>query len=433
MLFVKRKFIVHSAQCYLALASVLTLVLAMTMPSTSVAETTAAQPDTQLHAASEQAGPIRVGLTVSRSGALAQFGVLVERGLKLWQQDVNARGNLLGREIELVIYDDKSNTAEAAARYQQLLDEGVDLLVSPYSTPMTIATRELIRTADVAMVSIASAPEIWDQAEPRIFGLYTPADHNMDPFLDLMVHRGLKRVAIAYQNSAFPQAVAQGVRAQATKRGLDLVFEEAYSPDAAQSVTDFARIIERMKSTQPQGIVVAGYLEDSIAFSKAAHRTGLVTDLIAFSGGPALRAYGNELPPNQAQGALSTVQWMRSVRMPGSFDFGFRYRNQHGTYPSYDAAGGYAAGQVLEAAIRLADSSDPGLVRTQLKTMKYRSILGHYRVDDRGQQTAKQTYLVQWQDNHISLVYPTHLARWDLLYPLPWNRDSKTTPLEAPP
>jgi len=411
--------------------TLLTIAYATTTTLASAQETIkATTKDTP--AAEPSAKPIRVGLTVSRSGALAQFGTLVERGLELWQQDVHARGDLLGRGVELVIYDDESSAEVAAKRYQQLVRDGVELLVSPYSTPMTIATRNVIRDANIAMVSIASAPEIWDQADPRIFGLYTPADHNMDPFLDLMADRGLRRIAIVSQNSAFPEAVARGVRKEARNRNLDVVFDEVYP----ETGSDFTGVVERLIPTRPQGVIVAGYLEDSIAFSKAAHAGELTTDLLAFSGGPALRAFGDTLKAGQAQGALSTVQWMRSVRMPGSFDFGFRYRNRHGTYPSYDAAGGYAAGQVLEAAIRLAGSAEPTLVRKQLLTMKYRSILGHYRVDERGLQTAKQTYLVQWQDNHISLVYPTHLARWDLLYPLPWNRDSgsnlpaSSTPLD---
>ena len=89
-------------------------------------------------------------------------------------------------------------------------------------------------------------------------------------------------------------------------------------------------------------------------------------------------------------------------------------------YPNYDAAGGYAAGQILESALRLANSNDPTAVRAQLSNMKFRSIIGHYRVDARGMQEAKNNYLVQWQDSHISLVYPPQLARWQVLYPLPW-------------
>ena len=88
-------------------------------------------------------------------------------------------------------------------------------------------------------------------------------------------------------------------------------------------------------------------------------------------------------------------------------------------YPSYDAAGGYAAGQVIEAAVRLAGTTDRTKVRDELAVLKFRSILGNYRVDPSGLQTAKSTYLVQWQDDHISLVYPPDVARWKLVYPYP--------------
>jgi branched-chain amino acid transport system substrate-binding protein len=116
---------------------------------------------------------------------------------------------------------------------------------------------------------------------------------------------------------------------------------------------------------------------------------------------------------------LGTVQWTRGIRMPLAFDLAFRYERLHGEYPSYDAAGGYAAGQVIEAAVRLAGTVDKAAVRDELAVMKFRSILGNYRVDSTGLQTAKATYLVQLQDDHISLVYPPDVARYPLVYPYP--------------
>ncbi len=105
--------------------------------------------------------------------------------------------------------------------------------------------------------------------------------------------------------------------------------------------------------------------------------------------------------------------------MPGGFDIAYRYEQKHHMYPSYDAAGGYAAGQVLEAAVRLAGTVDKAAVRDQLATLKFRSILGNYRVGPTGLQRAKSTYLVQCQEDHISLVYPPDVARYKVLYPYP--------------
>lgn len=374
------------------------------LPTPASAATSSPSPTTQ--------APIRIGVTTSRTGELAEFSDLMLRGMKMWVADVNDRGALLGRRVELVVRDDASSESAASNAYQELLAAGVQLFVSPYSSDLTLATQAALGDANYAMVSVASAPEIWRNGTPRVFGLYTPADENMRPLLAAAQQQGLKTLAVAYQDANFPEAVATGAVRMASEYGLEVVTTARYS-DASSIATAVATI----KSKAPDVVVIGSYLRDAIDFSNAAAEQQLVPKLIGFSGGPALRDYGNVVGLARADGVISTVQWMRSVRFPGAFDFGFRYRQQYEIYPSYDAAGGYAALQVLEAAVRLADSTDPAAVREQLQNMKFRSILGHYRVDENGRQTAKSTYLVQWQDGHISLVYPPHLARWEIQTP----------------
>lgn len=363
-----------------------------------------------------QGEPLRIGATISETGSLADLGIQVRRGLVMWQAGVNERGGLLGRAVELVLHDDGSDANRAAAHYRQMRESGIDLFVSPYSSEMTLAVRDVVGRDDIAMVSIASAPQIWQSKDSRIFGAYTPANQNMDPFLHMVEKRGLSNVALVYQDSEFPRAVAEGVRSKASELALNIVLDKSYPEDTK----NWGPLTEAIRRSEPDAIIVGSYLQDAIEFTKTAKANGLSAKLIAFSGGPALRQYGDAVGGDVAEGVISTVQWLRSVRMPGSFDFGFRYRSQFGVYPSYDAAGGYAAGQILEAALRLAKSADPKSVRERLSNMKFRSILGHYRVDESGMQSAKPTYLVQWQDNHISLVYPPQLARWQVVYPLPW-------------
>ena len=365
---------------------------------------------------SNNSAPLRIGATIPDTGSLADEGVLVRRGLMMWEADINARAGLLGRKVELTLRNDKSEPAEAVKQYRDMLASGINLFISPYSSDMTVAVRDAIGKDDIAMISIASAPQIWNSEDSRIFGAYTPATQHMNPFLSLIEERGLTRVALAYQDADFPRAVAEGVRTKAAELNLEIVLDQSYPEDSKS----FASLAQAIKDSKPDAIIVGGYLQDSIAFTRAAHDSGVKTKLIAFSGGPALREYGDTLGSEIANGVISTVQWTRGVRMPGSFDFGFRYRDQFGVYPSYDAAGGYGAAQILEAAVRLAESAEPVNVRNQLYVLKFRSILGHYRVDARGMQIAKPTYVVQWQDNHISLVYPPQLARWQVIYPLPW-------------
>ena len=380
-----------------------------------LASTATAEIATQTPMAPE-AEPIRIGVPVSLTGRWAEFADPQLKGMEQFVDDINNRGALLGRPVTLVTLDDGSTEAGARAAYQNLRAQGIDLFVSPYSSELTLAIQPQVQSADVVMMSLASAPQIWaleNGQAPKIFGLYTPADENMLPLLKLAQEKGLRRLGLIYQHTEFPEAVAAAVRQQAGAMGLEVVFDEGY--DAGQP--NFAALASRLSSSNPEVVVVGSYIEDAVAFTQAA--TNLKPKLMAFSGGPALRDYGDRVSHAKANGVLSTAQWMRSVRFPGSFDFGFRYRDRHGIYPSYDAAGGYAALQVLEAAVRLAGSTEPQAVRQQLSNMKFRSIVGHYRVDAQGRQQAKSTYLVQWQNSHISLVYPTELARFELLYPFP--------------
>ena len=367
--------------------------------------------------AAEPTQPIRVGYTTSLTGALADFGASQQRGIDLWVEDVNDRGALLGRRVEAVMHDDASTEANVAPLYEKLISEDkVDVLISPYASSLTMAAARVAERHGVPMVSIASSPEIWQQGYRNVFGLYTPATSNMNPVLVLAKERELKTVALVYLDDQFPRDVANGVRTQAPAHGLTIVIDEKYGTDFAA----MPALASRVAAANADVVIVGSYLADAIAFAKAAKAAHVKPKLFAFSGAPAVADFVNELGVANTQGMLSTVQWTRGIRLPGNFDLSYRYERRYpGGYPSYDVAGAYAAGQLIEQAVRLAGTIDRTAVREQLATLKTRTILGNYRVDERGAQTAKTTYLVQCQDDHLSLVYPPEIARYPLVYPYP--------------
>ena len=360
--------------------------------------------------------PIKIGVTTSLTGSIANFGVEQQRGMKMWVADINGRGALLGRPVELVLYDDGSDAGNVTRLYEKLITQDkVDFLISPYTSNLTMAAAVVSEKYGVPMVSVASSADIWNRGYKSVFGLYTPAHSNMDPVIDLAKQNQLKTIALIYLDDDFPQHVAEGVRQRAAKDALSVVFDQQYSND----LTKMPALAQRVAAANADVVVVGSYMDDAVAFAQAAKAAGVRPKLMAFSGAPALQEFGAKLGIANVQGMLSTVQWSRDVRVPGGFDLAFRYEREYHMYPSYDAAGGYAAGQVIEAAVRLAGTTDRAKVRDELAVLKFRSILGNYRVDPTGLQTAKSTYLVQWQDDHISLVYPPDVARWKLVYPYP--------------
>jgi hypothetical protein len=116
-------------------------------------------------AAIAQQPPIKIGMSMPQTGGLAGGGKASLLGIEVWRDDVNAKGGLLGRKVELVVYDDKSSAAETPALYAKLLDvDKVDILFAPYATVPT-APLHLARTRDVIrdLIRTAGAKRLADR------------------------------------------------------------------------------------------------------------------------------------------------------------------------------------------------------------------------------------------------------------------------------
>lgn len=361
-----------------------------------------------------QADTIRIGTTQSLSGIYKDFGEEQLRGLQMWVHDVNARGALLGQTVELVHYDDKSDEKRSAWLYGQLIEKDkVDLLVGPYSSDLTLAASTVTEKHNFPMVAAAaSAEKIWQRGYKNIFGIDTPSANYMDLAITVAADKGAKTFALIYSDTEFSRDVAVGVRREIKKLGLTLVLDEEYCLEDC----NYQTLAEKLRASNADVLLGATYLEDSFAISEALGPMKLSADMVALTVGPAVREFGDRMG-SKAEGIVGVVQWLRSVRLPMSQDFAYRYRQLYGYNPGVYGAIGYSAGQVLEAAVRLAGTTEKGAVRDQLRTMQFRSLLGHYRVDDTGRQIGKHNYLLQWQDDRRRLVSPHDVAERELIFP----------------
>lgn len=365
------------------------------------------------------ADPIRIGITASLSGHYAVPGKNMMQGLQMWAHDVNGRGALLGRPVEIVTYDDKSDPATSASLYERLISEDkVDLLIGPYSSDVTIEASSVAERHNFPMVSgSAAASEIWSRGYQNIFQVDAPAESYMNGLIESAHEAGLSRIALAYADNDFPRAVATGVRARAAELNMSLVFDREY-PDGN---TDFSGLIRDMKAANPDLVIGGTYFDDSVAFVREAKSQQFSPKAFAFTVGPALVEFGNKLGPD-AEDIMGVVAWMRSGSVPMAYDFSFRYKKKYGRNAGVHAAYGYAAGQVLEAGVRLAGSLDKDAIRQQLGDMKFRSILGNYQVDETGKQLAKSTFVMQWQNGYRLLVLPHAIQDAEVIYPFtPWS------------
>ena len=368
-----------------------------------------------LAAGAHAAEPIRIGTTQSLTGEFQEFGTNQLRGLQMWAGDVNSRGKLLGRPVEIVHYDDGSDPARSAELYRKLIEQDrVDLLVGPYSSNITMAASKVAQEHDFPMLTLgASADQIWARGYHNIVGLDVPSTRYMDGALRAAADQGARTLALVYEENDFTRDVVPGVLSKAQELGLQVVLNSP-TPSAA----DIPGQVKRLAAANADVIMSLHYLEEGVALVRALKQAQVKPDMLVFGVAASLAEFGQQLP-GDVEGVTGVTQWLRGVRLPGAQDFAYRYRKLYGYNPgAYDVLG-YSGGQVMEAAVRLAGTTDHAAVRDQLHTMTFSSLLGIYKVDADGRQVGKENYLLQWQGKDRRLVKPDKLAESKLIYPMP--------------
>src|SRR5262245_1039797 len=181
--------------------------------------------------ASQSPPPIRVGVSVGTSGQYAALGQNQVRGHQLCAKDTNDKGGVLGRKIELLIEDDQSQPANAVRIYEKLIGhDKVDAVLGPYSSPITEVVADVTERHKLPMVATGAATtSIFKKGRKYVFMLLSPAEVYLEGLVDIAAKRGLKTVAIIYEDTIFPKAIAQGAADFAKRKGLQVVRLEAFA------------------------------------------------------------------------------------------------------------------------------------------------------------------------------------------------------------
>lgn len=366
--------------------------------------------------------PIRIGASLSLTGAYARTGQDQRNGYELWRRDVNEKGGLLGRQVEFVFYDDESKPETGAKLYEKLITEDkVDLVLGPYSSPVTFAASTVTEKYKYPMVATGSAAtNIWERGYKYIFQVYTPDDFYMDGAVIFGAEKGAKTMAIVNENTVFAKGAARGASKRAKEAGIEVVFTEEYTRGAP----DFSPLLSKIKALNPDILLGGTYLPDSVLITRQAKELDVNPKMFAFSVGPALQDFYNSLGKD-AEYVFGASQWEPSLKLPGVKEFVERYKAAFGAEPGYHAAGGYGGAQILEEAVKRVGSIDPEKMRETLAAMETTTIFGKYKVNEKGLQVAKPSYMTQWQEGKREIVYPKEAATAAARYPTPTWKERK--------
>ena len=351
------------------------------------------------------ADSIRIGVSLGLTGTYAGPAKMQERGYELWEQDINRRGGILGRPLEIIIRDDKSDKEEATKIYRDLITrQRVDLIFGPYSSEITVAVAPILEEFGYpTLLPGAAADRIWKQGYKNVFGLFIPASKYALEMLRLVVLHDLHRVAIVYADDEFSVEVADGAKKWAHRANREVVVFETFKK-GTRDLRDFAI---KAKEARAELIVVAGHFNESVDMRRALKSVGWYPRAYFATIGPTLQKYADVMKQD-AEFTFSASLWEPDERLefPSSLEFIREFKGAYKILPSYHAANAYAAGQVIEAAITDAGSLDRDKIRQALYDLDVHVAIGRFRVDRFGVPIKHRPLIIQWLGGEKVIVYP---------------------------
>lgn len=362
--------------------------------------------------------PLRIGATMSETGTYATQGVAARNGYLLCEQDLNAAGGVLGRQVEFVLYDDQSDTQRVQQLYRRLIeDEQVDLVLGPYGSTLTEALAPVTEHYRMVQISpLAAATSIWEQGYDYLFMVLPPAELFLLGLIDMAEQQGLSQVAVLYEDALFPTAAATGAREDAERRGMQVSLFETY-PSGQDDFTEFVQALDQ------QGVEVlamaASNLSDFITLTQALQAHDVNLQMFGTSG--AVQQFADELG-DAAEYVYGLSAWEPSAPNPGANEFTTAYEQRFGQAPAFHSAGAYASCQILAQAVEQAGTLQQDAIRDALLALETTTVFGNFAVDQRGYQTAHEGLFIQWQDGEKVVVWPADVAIKEARYPTPdWS------------
>jgi branched-chain amino acid transport system substrate-binding protein len=352
--------------------------------------------------------PIKIGYSMALTGGLAPNGKSALLAQKIWEEDVNAKGGLLGRPVKLVYYDDKSSPAEVPAIYTKLLDiDKVDLVIGPYATAQIAPAMPIVIQKKRTFIGLLGLAVNSEFNYPNYF-VMIPSGPDAKPaftkgFFDVAMAQDPKpqTVAIVAADQEFSRNAADGARENAKKAGLKVVYDKTYPP----STNDFAPIVRAIAATNPDLVNINSYPPDSVGMVRAVNEIGFKPKAIG-GGMVGLQATAikTQLGP-LLNGFTNYDFWLPVPKMnfPGVDDLMKKYQAKaaaEGVDPLgyYMAPWGYAQLQVLQQAVEGTKSLDDAKLGDYLRANTFKTVVGDVKFGAKGEWAQSRVLQVQFQN-----------------------------------
>jgi branched-chain amino acid transport system substrate-binding protein len=390
--------------------------------------------------ASAQSGnPIKVGMSLALTGAGAPAGRMLQAAVELWRDDVNAKGGMLGRPVEIIVYDDQSNPASVPGLYTKLISiDKADLLVGPYGTNFVAPAMPTIIQNKKMLISYTAIGINREYNYDKYFSMVPVGSDGVNAFskgfFELAAAQKPKpeTVAILAADAEFAQAAAQGAREELKKHGFKLVYDKSYPP----ATTDFAPVVRAVQAANADIVFIGAYPPDNVGIVRAANEVGLNPKMF---GGAMI---GMLITPIKVQlgpvtnGLVIAESFISSPKLnfAGLDDLMKRYQAKAPELKT-DALGyafvpfGYAAGQMLQQAVGETKSLDHEVLAKYIHSHSFKTVVGELSFGKDGEWSKPRELFTQFQNiepNNLDqfksgakqpILWPPEYKSGEMIYP----------------
>jgi len=383
--------------------------------------------------------PIKIGFGMSLTGPLSANGKSSLLAMKIWEDDTNAKGGLLGRPVKLVYFDDQSKPDTVPGIYTKLLDiDKVDLIVSGYASgqigpaiPIAIQKKKLL----VSLFGTGVNEQFnYDRYFSMIPNGPTPKPAFTRGFFKVAEVQKPKpqTIAIAMADAEFGRNACEGAAENAKASGFNIVYNKSYPP----ATTDFSPIVRAVAATNPDLFVICSYPLDSVGMIKAMHEVGFKPKMWGGAMvGLQATVFKTQLGP-LLNGVVNFETWLpqKSMEFPGSLELLKKYQARAGAegvdpLGYYMPVWAYSYLQVLGQAITETKSIDDGKLADYIRGATFKTVVGDVKFGKQGEWAVERTLAAQFQNikgNSIDdfrdlktevIIYPPQYKSGEVIYP----------------
>jgi branched-chain amino acid transport system substrate-binding protein len=374
------------------------------------------------------AGAVKVGIVLPLTGAEAKFGEIEKRSFEMAVDEINSKGGIKkGEKLEPIIEDDTGRPDVGRSVVEKLITKDkVVMLGGGYSSSVTYAVAGVAQQNKIPfLVNTGSADNITSSGWDYIFRLNPPVSEYAGAIESLLTDVVKpKSVAILYENTLFGTSGAKSFEATCKNLGYEVVIKEGYEAGGI----DFKPILVKVKQLNPDVVYMVSYIMDASLLMKQAKELKLTPKM--FIGGAA----GFTLPEFAKNAGvasdkvISATLWHQILKYPGAMQYFKKFVAKYKTDTEYHGAEAYAAAYVIADVLKRAKSYSREDIKDALAATNMMTVFGPVKFISYGKmknQNKLPTYVVQWINGKLELVWPSELATKKLIYPVDWLKTWK--------